>query len=160
MKRFISNRFAFCIAAFVFSGCASQPSSMPLRGTTLQPNSSAVFSGETFAATEVRAVCQPIFGGYSVKFGTKGVASGPFPGKFTAHGYDTITLGGNSGFYEMFKVTSGSRIVSGVASTPFPGTLHCNTPYIQVEASYALHGSGSGQTSATVEPHDFSQLFH
>lgn len=107
------------VAATALAGCggsqlASRQSGLP--GLPLA-DWNGKLRGETFSSSHAPNGC--VTSGrrvVSLSFRAKGQASGPFPGTFTLTGEATLTAG-SPYFSETFMIKSGSKTISGSAST-------------------------------------------
>jgi hypothetical protein len=119
------------IAAAALAGCAgsqvtaSRPGLPPLRLV----DQSGKLRGETFSSANAPNGC--VTSGRRVvalSFHAKGQASGPFPGTFSLTGEATPTAG-SPYFSETFTIKSGSKTISGSASTTSLKAMKitCNT---------------------------------
>jgi hypothetical protein len=163
-----------CLAVLLFTGCAGvSPNSANSLGGVTPPGTidvhstrplSSPFSGESLTGTRrhVRIVCQSTKRGYRGKFRASGVASGPYPGSFTAHGRWQYKNGYFDGytFNEWFTISSGKRTFNGRMSGYGNGSPGCPNLSITYNLTFEIEGRNwTGNSTAAISKESLSESF-
>lgn len=162
-----------CLAALLVTGCAgpSTNSTNSLGGVAPQVATdvhsshplSSPFSGESLTGTRrhVRVGCHDTNKGFTARFTASGVASGPYPGTFTAHGHLQYRNGYSEGFDfgESFTISSGKRTFSGRLSGSGEYIVRC--PEISLgNLTFEIEGHNwTGNSTAEISKESLSESF-
>jgi hypothetical protein len=161
-------RFQIAFVALALAGCAG-PSNVAgapaqlLSGTVREARvfDAGKFAGEAFSSNRTSDKCGTTPEFAYLDFLVKGKATGPFPGKFIAHGILYYWIMKNRfTFTESFVVLSGSHTIPGTATGSGSGISFSSCYSLQVTGAAYKVRRWRGQTSLESEQKAFSQTFN
>jgi hypothetical protein len=161
-------------AAAILAGCGgtewavATPPLAPRTPSAMDVRADSKLSNEKLASERATSKCSGQSGTIDGSFSASGKARGPFPGRFAIRGAVKATLQ-TLRFRERFRITSGSRIISGEATIPsspsgspsFACSRSSTLSFVVPILSYrAKRPHATGRASATLAYGTFEQTFY